>query len=229
MERKVSSLEAFAYDIGANPFRACHVKCLESLSQTTGFTTTAHRVPWLEVQQYGLCIARISIPLFRPLNEIMNNGPLPTTLVFLSDLPSQAHGDKVRFLGCVTRYSISTGVLELQHVSQLSPARTTVALVDVNVILESLKREDMEVGAWVNVVGYVEEVLKDDKRQEGQAQGKAIAMKKNGNCAREGPRAMMVRIHAVMLWSAGAVKIGEYEKVLEERLKPEGGPREGSS
>ena len=159
----------------------------------------------------------------------MNNGPLPTTLVFLSDLPSQAHGDKVRFLGCVTRYSISTGVLELQHVSQHSPARTIIALVDVNVILESLKREDTEVGAWVNVVGYVEEVLKDGKRQQGQEQGKAIPTKKNGDCAREGPRAMMVRVHAVMLWSAGAVKIGEYEKVLEERLKLEGGPREGHS
>ena len=227
MERKVGSLKAFAYDIGANPFRAYHVRCLKSLSQTTDFITTAHRVPWPEAQRYGLCIARIHRPLLRPLNESMNNGPLPTTLVFLSDLPSQAHGDKVRFLGCVTRYSISTGVLELQHVSQLSPARTIVALVDVNVILESLKREDLEVGAWVNVVGYVEELLKDGKRQQGQEQGKAILVKKNGNSAREGPRAMMVRVHAVMLWSAGAVKIGEYEKVLEARLKLEKGPREG--
>lgn len=159
----------------------------------------------------------------------MNNGPLPTTLVFLSDLPSQAHGDKVRFLGCVTRYSISTGTLELQHVSQFSPARTTVALVDVNVILESLKREDMEVGAWVNVIGSVEEVLKDGKRRQGQEQGKAISMQKNGNCARERPSAIMVRVHAVMLWSAGAVKIGDYEKVLEDRLKLEGESREGNS
>ena len=155
----------------------------------------------------------------------MNNGPLPTTLVFLSDLPSQAHGDKVRFLGCVTRYSISTGVLEIQHVSQLASARAVVAQVDVNVILESLKREDMEVGTWVNVVGYVQEVLKDGRREQRQEQGKAISVKKNGNCAREGPRAMMVRVHAVMLWSAGAVKIGEYEKVLEARLRLEKGPR----
>lgn len=159
----------------------------------------------------------------------MNNGPLPTSLVFLSDLPSQARGDKVRFLGCVMRYSISTGVLELQHVYQLSPARPTVALVDINVILESLKREDMQVGAWVNVVGYVEDILKDGKREQGQEQGKAILVKQNGNCAREAPRAMMVRVHAVMLWSAGAVKIGEYEKVLEERLKLERGPRKGDS
>ena len=227
MERKVGSLKAFAYDIGANPFRVCHVNCLKSLSQTTDFITITLFVPWPEAQQYGQYIARIYVPLLRLLSETMNNGPLPTTLVFLSDLPSQAHGDKVRFLGCVTRYSISTGVLELQHVSQLSSARTIVALVDVNVILESLKREDMEVGAWVNVVGYVQEMLKGGKGEQRQEQGKAISVKKNGNWARGGPKAMMVRVHAVMLWSAGAVKIGEYEKVLEARLKLENGSREG--
>ena len=30
--------EAFAYDIGANPFRASHVKCLKSLFRTTDFS-----------------------------------------------------------------------------------------------------------------------------------------------------------------------------------------------
>ena len=157
----------------------------------------------------------------------MNSGPLPTRLVFLSDLPTQAHGNKVRFLGCVTRYVISRGVLELQHAYHPPPRKPTVALVDVNVVLESLKGEDMQVGAWVNVMGYVEEVLKEGKREQGQEQGKTEQMKRKGHSVREGPRVVGVRVQAIMLWSAGGVKIEEYERTLGERLKleKEGGAR----
>lgn len=153
----------------------------------------------------------------------MSNGPLPTRLVFLSDLPTQAHGTKVRFLGCVTRYAVSTGVVELQHAYPPPPHTPIIALVDVNVILESLKREDTQVGAWVNVMGYVEEVLKDGKRAQAQEQGKAAFTKIKGG---EGPRVVRVRVRAIMLWSAGGVKVGEYEGILEKRLKLEKGHRE---
>ncbi|CAF9906904.1 hypothetical protein IMSHALPRED_005388 [Imshaugia aleurites] len=154
----------------------------------------------------------------------MNNGPLPTRLVFLSDLPAQAHGNKVRFLGCVTRYTLSTGVLQLQHAYHHPPNNPTVAFVDVNVILESLKREDTQVGAWVNVMGYVEEVLKERKREGAQEQGKTEQMKRKERSVREGPRAVGVRVKAIMLWSAGGVKIEEYERTLEEKLSLETGP-----
>ncbi|KAF6218582.1 hypothetical protein HO133_005933 [Letharia lupina] len=159
----------------------------------------------------------------------MNNGPLPTRIVFLSDLPTQAHGTKVRFLGCVTRYTFSTGVLELQHAYHLPPNQPTVALVDVNVILEGLEREDTQVGAWVNVLGYVEEVLEEGKRERGQGKGKTGLAKRKGDRIREGPRAGRVRVRAVVLWSAGGVKIGEYERTLEERLELDKGSREGDA
>lgn len=153
----------------------------------------------------------------------MNNGPLPTRLVFLSDLPTHAHGTKVRFLGCVTRYVISTGVLELQHAYPLHPHVCIVALVDVNMVLETLKREDTLVGAWVNVMGYVEEVLKEGKRGQRQEQGEAGLAVKRGVTAGEARRALRVKVQAIMLWSAGGMKIGEYERTLEERLKVEKG------
>lgn len=161
----------------------------------------------------------------------MSNGPLPTRLVFLSDLPTQAYGTKVRFLGCVTRYAVSTGVIELQHAYPPQPHTSTVALVDVNVILESLKREDTQVGAWVNVMGYVGEVLKDGKREQGQGQGqgKTGLGKRKGDMVCEGPRVVRARVQAIMLWSAGGVRIGEYERTLEERLKPEKGHGEGGA
>lgn len=157
----------------------------------------------------------------------MSNGPLPTRLVFLSDLPTQAHGNKVRFLGCVTRYTLSTGVLELQHVYHPPPKIPTIAFVDVNVVLEGLKREDTQVGAWINVVGYVEEVVREGKR--GQGQEKMGPGTRNGERVQEGPRVIGVRVQAIVLWNAGGVKIGEYERTLENRLNLEEVSRTGSS
>lgn len=153
----------------------------------------------------------------------MNNGPLPTRLVFLSDLPTQAHGTKVRFLGCVTRYTVSTGTIELQHAYPPQPPTPMVALVDVNVILESLTREDTQVGAWVNIMGYVERVLKEGKSGQRQAQGRVPVAKDKRKWEMEAPKAVRVKVQAIILWSAGGVKIGEYERTLEERLKLEKG------
>ena len=159
----------------------------------------------------------------------MSNGPLPSRLVFLSDLPTQAHGNKVRFLGCVTRYTLSTGVLELQHAYHPPPKIPTIAVVDVNVVLEGLKREDTQVGAWINVVGYVEEMVREGKRGQGQVQEKMGPATRNGERVREGPRVVRVRVQAIVLWNAGGVKIGEYERTLENRLKLEEGSRTSSS
>ena len=159
----------------------------------------------------------------------MNNGPLPTRLIFLSDLPTQAHGNKVRFLGCVTRYTLSTGVLELQHAYPPPPTTPTVALVDVNVILEGLKREDTQVGAWINIVGYVQEVLSEGRGGQVHGQGKTTLAIRKGEKVREGSRVVRVRVQAIMLWNAEGVKIGEYERTLEERLKLENETRKSSA
>lgn len=90
-------------------------------------------------------------------------------------------------------------------------------------VLETLKREDTLVGAWVNVMGYVEEVLKEGKRGQRQEQGEAGLAVKRGVTAGEARRALRVKVQAIMLWSAGGMKIGEYERTLEERLKVEKG------
>ncbi|KAL2045664.1 hypothetical protein N7G274_002094 [Stereocaulon virgatum] len=142
----------------------------------------------------------------------MSNGPLPTTLTFLTLLPTHTAGAKVRFLGCVTHYTLRTGILELQHAYLPSSSHKRVlALVDVNLLLETLKREDTQVGAWVNIIGYVEGLVKEGKTREKDVE----------EGSDEGPTYM--RVQAIMLWSAGGVNIGEYERALEERLKVGGG------
>lgn len=129
------------------------------------------------------------------------------------------------------RYTLSTGVLELQHAYHPSLRMPTVALVDVNVILEGLKREETLVGAWINVVGYVEEVLKEGKNGQGQRQGQAKTglMTEKEDKGEEASRVVRVRVQAVMLWNAGGVRIGQYERTLEERLKLEKESRKGSA
>ena len=89
-----------------------------------------------------------------------------------------------------------------------------IALVDLNLVLEGLKREDIQVGAWVNVIGYVGGVARDG--------GTAKKIFARGN--KEGVKDMdsetlKVDVKAVMLWGAGGVRLGEYEKALEERLR----------
>ena len=140
----------------------------------------------------------------------MSNGPLPTTITFLTHLPTHPQGTKVRFLGCVTKYDLPTGVLELQHAYPSAFDVTVIALVDVNLLLENLKREDIVVGAWVNIAGYVEETM--NKREKVKAM--------DGNMGRGRiPRVDLVKVQAIMLWSAGSIKIGEYERALTERLE----------
>ena len=112
-------------------------------------------------------------------------------------------------MGCVTKYDISTGVLELKHAYPSANDTTVIAVVDVNLLLENLKREDIAVGAWVNIVGYVEEVM--NKREK--------AKDLHGNTGQGGnPRVDLVKVQAIMLWSAGAIKVGEYERALTQRL-----------
>ena len=116
----------------------------------------------------------------------------------------------------MTSYSSHTGILELQHAYLALRASPVLASVDVNLLVENIKREDLEVGAWVNIIGYL---------------GRVLAEGENGNTGRKQPekigdqvigvetKLVKVEVQAIMLWSAGAIKIADYEMALEERLK----------
>lgn len=84
--------------------------------------------------------------------------------------------------------------------------------MDVNLLLESLKREDTQVGAWVNVVGSTEGVA-----NEAPGEGKVRKGSTTNGEGELGNRTVRVRVKAVMLWSAGAVRLGEYEEIVHAR------------
>ncbi|GFF52567.1 hypothetical protein CNMCM8927_006805 [Aspergillus lentulus] len=138
------------------------------------------------------------------------NGPLPSTRAFLSDLPSLPTGSKVRFLGCVRTYHVPTGHLVLEHdyprrrFSTNAGTEPASVAVDVNAVLESVTAEELRVGAWVNVVGYV-------RRSDGG----------DHDVLRKLMMSNPVYVEAVIVFSAGTVELGEYERVLREALEVE--------
>ncbi|KAI9778457.1 MAG: hypothetical protein M1839_008103 [Geoglossum umbratile] len=137
-------------------------------------------------------------------------GPVPSRLVFLSDLPSIPVGEKVRFLGCITAYKTATGILTLQHAYPSPGPHLPTAYVDIHLPLSTLKPTDTQFGEWVNVIGYVTE--------GSPPPGSSGGDKRN---APKGKERMAASVQAIILWSAGTIDVGEYERVLEDRLEAE--------
>ncbi|KAF2488974.1 hypothetical protein BU16DRAFT_532018 [Lophium mytilinum] len=129
--------------------------------------------------------------------------PPPSQLLFLSDLFPLAPGAKVRFLGCVQEYTVSTGTLLLTHNHPpSSPTPATTARVNIDHVLETLKStEVLQVGAWVNVIGYIT----------------ARPSRSAGDALRES------HVQAIVLWSAGSLNLEEYERAVEQRKALESG------
>lgn len=93
-----------------------------------------------------------------------------------------------------------------------------IAVVDVNLLLSTLKSTDTQVGEWVNVIGYLESSNEDCDARRQQLHGESAQQQGGNEAAR---RTRVYRVQAVMLWSAGAVRIADYERVLEERKRLE--------
>jgi len=102
----------------------------------------------------------------------------------------------------VTNYSIISGVLSLQHNYPPQDSKVT-ALVDVKIIMEPLKATDLRFGEWLNIIGYVPFPSSGEKtRKERQIEPNP-----------------QIAVQAIMLWSAGAIQLGEYEQALAGRLR----------
>ena len=121
-------------------------------------------------------------------------------------------------MGCVARYN-SSGLLTLQHAYPPPPSPCPTALVDVNLLLDTLKGTDTTVGEWVNVMGYVETnstrtKVDNKKNRDHVVQNGVIHEQQSTDIS-------SVRVQAVVLWSAGSVKLAEYENALVTRLSLE--------
>ncbi|KAF1354676.1 CST complex subunit Ten1 [Delphinella strobiligena] len=120
--------------------------------------------------------------------------PLPSTILFVSQLQGRSQGDKVRFLGCVEHYDKKNGTLVLLHHYPKRWKTAPKVIVDVNPLLDTVKFHDLEVGAWTNVIGYI-----SPQSQTGAR--------------------ILPCVQAVMIWSAGIINLDEYESALAARQK----------
>lgn len=91
----------------------------------------------------------------------------------------------------MSSYSIATGTLNLHH--RDSPDTNVSALVDVRLVLERLGAEQTSNGQWVNVLGYVTSISPTSSNR-GEP---------------------MVRVQALLLWSAGPVDVQQYQASVQ--------------
>ncbi|KAI0406475.1 CST complex subunit Ten1 [Xylaria palmicola] len=132
----------------------------------------------------------------------MSNGPRPSERCLLSALCDRRTGEKVRFLGCVTGYSAHCAHITLKH-SFPKKSSHVEALVDVKLLLETLKFEQIQMGQWVHVIGYLTfispEVLAPATGPRDSSRSKATTQ---------------VSVQALVFWVARDLDLAVYEKSM---------------
>jgi hypothetical protein len=93
---------------------------------------------------------------------------------------------------------MSIATLTLEH--DFPSGSIHKALVDVNLLLSNLQSTDTRIGEWVNVMGYITAPPSNQHRNPED-------------------RKTNIFVQAIVLWSAGGVKLDEYENVLADQLR----------
>ena len=128
------------------------------------------------------------------------------------------------------RYSARKGVAHLNHspCSQSASASASakeeqlvIAVVDVTHALggETFQDRDLQVGSWINVVGYLtwgqdEKAHKHKRRQDKSARTTADQRTVS-------KKYILIRVQAIMIWSAGSLRLDRYEKAVRMRMQSE--------
>jgi hypothetical protein len=85
-------------------------------------------------------------------------------------------------------YDSERAVLQLRDRFPATSA-SGIANVDVNNVLDALNVETSQVGAWVNIIGYMRHSAESRSTSDQRA----------------------FIVDAVLIWSAGAIKLDDYE------------------
>ncbi|KAL3424658.1 telomere length regulation ten1 [Phlyctema vagabunda] len=125
------------------------------------------------------------------------SGPPASQLILLSNLRTISPGQKVRFLGCVTRFSRKEIPATINLVHDHPPGHGLEVSVDIDLLLTTLKSSDVQQGEWVHVIGYVKDRPFSTKTKSSKAVTSQVA------------------VQAIVLWSAGSFRLDNYEKSLD--------------
>jgi hypothetical protein len=111
----------------------------------------------------------------------------------------------------VRHYTIATGHLVLEHNYPRNKAEFGSVSVDINAVLEDLTAEELRVGTWLNVLGYVRE------SQPPSSSFSSTPESKQSGDTTTGPVTVPsrpVHVEALVVFPAGAIALGEYERIL---------------
>lgn len=109
------------------------------------------------------------------------------------------------------QYDVSIGHLILEHTYPRNKTESSTVSVDVNAVLEDLTAEVLRVGSWVNVLGYVRDSASP---AFSFSSSQLDSQSSNGDSIGEKIPARPIYIDAVMVFPAGAIALGEYERIL---------------
>lgn len=117
-------------------------------------------------------------------------------------------------MSSVRQYDISVGHLILEHNYPRNRPEPSVVSADVNAILEDLTAEVLRVGSWVNVLGYVRDTASpalsfSSSQLDSQLPDEALSTISTAKVP-----SRPVYIDALMVFPAGAIALGEYERIL---------------
>jgi len=142
----------------------------------------------------------------------------PSRLVLLNQIHILDLGTKVRFLGwsgrqiprtpspiltngSVHSYDGQSATLVLKDYYPAIAGDAPSAFVNISNVLDSVQYDVLEVGAWLNVMGYI-------RRNSGlEPQNQRMTSKVYG----EG-----TAVDATMVWSAGAIKLDRYQAAVRD-------------
>lgn len=105
----------------------------------------------------------------------------------------------------------------LEHHYPRTKSEASSVTVDINAVVDDLNSELVRVGAWLNVMGYIRELNTPtssftssqlDSQLEGSQSSLTVIPTKVS------PRPVL--IEAVIVFSAGAIAVGDYERILRQ-------------
>jgi hypothetical protein len=122
-------------------------------------------------------------------------------------LPYQFHSLRQLTRSCsVEHYDVSKGTLLLKH-NHPPSKEPVVAHVNIDIVLETLKSSSLQVGTWLNIVGYVTKNSVPSTVCRETEEGTSLK-----------PESKVAFVQAIVLWEAVAVKLDAYERAVQDRI-----------
>lgn len=110
----------------------------------------------------------------------------------------------------VHSYDCDTAQLMARDRYPATSPDTPTAVVNVQNVLENLGHELLEVGSWLNIMGYAR-----TSPEAGNSKSKANSKSSKGASKPDG-RSDAAFIEATMIWTAGGIKLDKYKSSVHE-------------